>query len=49
MPRTTTSWNQARTLGFADRGKLEPGFLADFVVLNEYFEVRDTYLGGVKV
>ena len=45
----TTSWNQARTLGLADRGKLEPGFLADFVILNEYFEVRDTYLGGVKV
>ena len=45
----TTSWNQAHTLGLADRGKLEPGFLADFVVLDEYFEVQDTYLGGVKV
>nr|MBC8148405.1 amidohydrolase family protein [Verrucomicrobiaceae bacterium] len=45
----TTSLNQAHTLGLADRGKLEPGFLADFVVLDEYFEVQDTYLGGVKV
>ncbi|HBE96541.1 MAG TPA: N-acetylglucosamine-6-phosphate deacetylase [Verrucomicrobiales bacterium] len=45
----TTSWNQAHTLGLADRGKLEPGFLADLVVLNEHFEVQGTYLGGVKV
>ena len=45
----TTSWNQARTLGLGDRGKLEPGFLADFVVLNEHLEVQGTYLGGVEV
>jgi len=45
----TTSWNQARTLGLADRGKLEAGFLADLVVLNEHFEVRKTFVGGEQV
>ena len=45
----TTSWNQARTLGLTDRGKLEAGFLADLVVLNEHFEVQATYLGGEKI
>ena len=45
----TTSWNQARALGLSDRGKLEPGFLADLVVLNEHFEVQDTFLGGKKI
>jgi N-acetylglucosamine-6-phosphate deacetylase len=45
----TSSWNQARTLGLTDRGKLEAGFLADLVVINEHFEVQGTYLGGEKV
>lgn len=43
---STTSWNQARSLGLRDRGKLEPGFLADFTVLDEDFNVTATYVGG---
>lgn len=31
----TTSWNQARELGIDNIGKLEPGFLADIVVLDD--------------
>lgn len=29
----TTSWNQAQSLGLENFGKIEPGFVADFVVL----------------
>ena len=42
----TTSWNQARSLGLADLGKIEPGFTADLVVLNDQFEVEHTFVRG---
>ncbi len=42
-----TSWNQARSLGLADFGKLEPGHHADLVVLDQDFNVLQTFVGGV--
>lgn len=42
-----TSWNQAQSLGLAGLGKLEPGFFADLVILNEDFSVWQTWIGGV--
>ena len=41
-----TSWNQAQSLGLAGFGKLEPGFFADLVILNEDFSVWKTLVGG---
>lgn len=41
-----TSWNQARSLGLQGFGKLEPGFLADIVILNPDFSVWKTLVGG---
>ena len=38
----TTSWNQARSLGFSKVGKIELGFRGDLVVLSEDFEVERT-------
>lgn len=43
----TTSWNQARALGLTNLGKIEPGFAADLVVLNEALEVERTFVNGV--
>jgi len=43
-----TSWNQAQSLGLAGLGKLEPGFLADMVILNDDFSVWKTLVGGVE-
>ena len=42
----TTSWNQARSLGLEGFGKLEPGFHADIVILNDDFSVWKTLVGG---
>lgn len=42
----TTSWNQARSLGLPDLGKLEPGFIADIVLLNPDFSVWKTLVNG---
>ncbi|MFT5469341.1 MAG: N-acetylglucosamine-6-phosphate deacetylase [Verrucomicrobiales bacterium] len=43
----TTSWNQAQSLGLADLGKIEPGFRADFAVLDpETLEPRATIVEG---
>lgn len=42
----TTSWNQARSLGLAGRGKIESGYHADLVVLSEDFEVIRTFVAG---
>jgi len=44
---TTTSWNQARALGYSNLGKIEEGFTADLVVLNDKFEVERTFIDGV--
>lgn len=43
----TTSYNQARSLGLRDRGKIEPGFAADIAVLTPGdFAVKMTMAGG---
>ncbi|MGJ8695555.1 MAG: N-acetylglucosamine-6-phosphate deacetylase [Verrucomicrobiaceae bacterium] len=42
----TTAANQARSLGLRDRGTLTLGNRADLVVLNQNFEVQQTYLSG---
>lgn len=41
-----TSWNQARSLGLHDFGKLEPGHHADLVILDKDFQVLQTFVGG---
>lgn len=41
-----TSWNQARSLGLAGLGKVEPGFTADLVLLDEDLEVRAVICRG---
>jgi len=41
-----TSWNQAQSLGLEGFGKLEPGFHADIVLLDDNFEVWKTLVGG---
>ncbi len=40
------SGNAARFLGLHDRGRIEPGLRADFVVMNEDFEVTEVWVGG---
>jgi len=42
----TTSWNQARSLGLRDFGKLSVGYHADLVILDEDFQVLQTFVGG---
>jgi N-acetylglucosamine-6-phosphate deacetylase len=41
-----TSWNQAQSLGLEGFGKLEPGFHADIVLLENDFRVWKTLVGG---
>ena len=41
-----TSWNQARSLGLEDLGKLEPGYYADIVLLDSDFGVWKTLVNG---
>jgi N-acetylglucosamine-6-phosphate deacetylase len=41
-----TSWNQAQSLGLAGLGKIEPGYCADIVILNEDFSVWRTMVDG---
>lgn len=43
-----TAANQARSLGLTDRGRLEPGFLADIVLLNDDFKVEAVFVGGQR-
>ncbi|WP_035612063.1 N-acetylglucosamine-6-phosphate deacetylase [Haloferula sp. BvORR071] len=43
-----TGWNQARSLGFKNVGKIVHGFLADLVLLNADFSVAKTFVGGVE-
>ncbi len=42
----STSASAARSLGLNDRGCLQPGFLADIVLLDDGFTVRKTMVGG---
>ena len=43
-----TSWNQARSLGLPDLGKLEPGYFADIVLLDADFSVWKTLVNGTE-
>lgn len=42
----TTSYNQARSLGFTDLGKVEEGFVADLVILNSDYTVDTVVIDG---
>ncbi len=42
----STSYNQAQSLGLHDLGKIAPGFVADLVLLDDEFEVVQTYIDG---
>jgi N-acetylglucosamine-6-phosphate deacetylase len=42
----TTSWNQAQSLGLPDLGKIEPGFIADLVVLDDAFQPVEVFVDG---
>jgi N-acetylglucosamine-6-phosphate deacetylase len=44
----TTSWNQAQSLGLPKVGKIEPGFAADFVLLDHDFTVQSTWIAGTQ-
>ncbi len=43
----TTSYNQAKSLGLSNLGKLEAGFVADMVLLDENFNVEKIFIDGV--
>jgi N-acetylglucosamine-6-phosphate deacetylase len=42
----TTSLNQAQALGLDDRGRIEPGYLADLVILDDEFEPVAVFVSG---
>ena len=42
-----TSWNQAHSLGLEGYGRLEPGYHADFVILDSGWNPLETWIGGV--
>jgi len=42
----TTAWNQARSLGIGNIGKIAPGFRADMVMLDEDFKPLRVWIGG---
>ena len=42
----TTAWNQAESLGIPRRGKLEEGFFADIVLLDDSLTPRATFCEG---
>ena len=41
-----TSWNQARSLGLHDLGKIAPGYTADMVLLDAEFDTLKTFIDG---
>lgn len=41
--------NPARLLGLKDKGRLEPGFAADFVILDDNLSVKQTWVAGQRV
>lgn len=43
-----TSYNQARSLGLTDRGKINAGFQADLVVLDDQFEPAAVFVDGIQ-
>lgn len=44
----TTAWNQALDLGLENLGKLEPGYRADAVLLDDTFQVAAVFVDGVR-
>ena len=44
----TTSDNQAKALDLGKIGRIEPGYAADLVLLNDDFKVLSTYVDGVE-
>ena len=42
----TTSLNQAQELGISDLGRIEPGFVADMVLLDNDFAVKAVFIDG---
>ncbi|OGV34982.1 MAG: N-acetylglucosamine-6-phosphate deacetylase [Lentisphaerae bacterium GWF2_45_14] len=44
----TTSLNQARSLGFHDLGKLEAGYTADIVILDDDFKPSAVFVEGAR-
>jgi N-acetylglucosamine-6-phosphate deacetylase len=42
----TTSWNQAQSLGLGNFGKIEAGFAADIVILDDDFKPTTTIVDG---
>ncbi len=44
----TTSYNQAQSLNLSNLGKLERGYCADIVLLNDNFDVCAVWVDGVK-
>lgn len=42
----TTSWNQAQSLGLKGLGKIEAGYTADLVVLNDRFDPVEVFIDG---
>ena len=42
----TTSWNQARSLGLDKLGKIEPGFYADILILQDDFSPEKVFVDG---
>ncbi|MDD4818183.1 MAG: N-acetylglucosamine-6-phosphate deacetylase [Victivallaceae bacterium] len=43
-----TSYNQAKLMGLEKTGRVAPGYLADFAVLDGDFKVTKTFVGGVR-
>ena len=44
----TTAWNQAKSLGLPQLGKIAPGYWADLAVLEDDFSVRAVFVNGVQ-
>ena len=42
----TTAYNQSQALHLPNIGKIEPGYCADIVLLNNDFKVLETYVDG---
>ncbi|MFA7230125.1 MAG: N-acetylglucosamine-6-phosphate deacetylase [Victivallaceae bacterium] len=42
----TTSWNQAQALGLEKLGRIEPGYYADIVILNDQFKPEKVLVNG---
>ena len=44
----TTSWNQACSLNLSKLGRIEPGYKADLVALDDNFDVTNIWIEGVS-